>query len=385
DAQAAIARARQMVADGADLIDLGAESTRPGAQPVSADEEIARLLPVLEGLRDLAIPVSVDTRHAATMRAALQAGAAIINDISALEDDPGSLAAVAGAQCPVVLMHKQGDPQTMQVAPRYDDVVAEVHDYLAGRIKACEAAGIARQRIILDPGIGFGKTLEHNLALLRDGLAALRNLGCALLVGVSRKSMIGALTGERDPARRVAGSLAAGLRAVQQGAHILRVHDVPETVHALRGRRRTAGGTSPSPSPHSTSPWVPAETYSLHRPARAGQWPLALRARGTDFRASVTTRNKAGFSAAIPAAAGFCRAAFCGIVRPDFPSTDFESHGTQILRHRRHPRAGQYRADDAGHGPARRHGGRRLLHPRRPSPSRADRQGYAAVGLYARA
>ncbi|HLT78378.1 MAG TPA: dihydropteroate synthase [Ferrovibrio sp.] len=245
DAQAAIARARQMVADGADLIDLGAESTRPGAQPVSADEEIARLLPVLEGLRDLAIPVSVDTRHAATMRAALQAGAAIINDISALEDDPGSLAAVAGAQCPVVLMHKQGDPQTMQVAPRYDDVVAEVHDYLAGRIKACEAAGIARQRIILDPGIGFGKTLEHNLALLRDGLAALRNLGCALLVGVSRKSMIGALTGERDPARRVAGSLAAGLRAVQQGAHILRVHDVPETVQALRVWRGIAGDTSP--------------------------------------------------------------------------------------------------------------------------------------------
>lgn len=245
-AQAAIFQARQMVAAGADLIDLGAESTRPGAQPVSAAEEIARLLPVLEGLKPLGVPVSVDTRHAATMRAALAAGAAIINDISALEGDPESLAVVAEAQCPVVLMHKQGDPQTMQQAPHYENVVAEVHDYLAGRIAACAAAGIPRDRIILDPGIGFGKTVEHNIALLRDGLAALRGLGCPILVGVSRKSMLGALTGESVPARRVPGSLAAALWAVQQGAAILRVHDVAETLQALKVWRAIAGESVPS-------------------------------------------------------------------------------------------------------------------------------------------
>lgn len=235
DTAAAIARARRMAAGGADLIDLGAESTRPGARPVGAEEEIARLLPVLEGLKDLTVPVSVDTRHAATMRAALQAGAAMINDISALEDDPESLGVVAAANCPVVLMHKQGDPQTMQVRPRYDDVVAEVWRYLEGRIAACEAAGIPRSRIILDPGFGFGKTLEHNLALLREGLGVLHGLGCALLVGVSRKSMIGTLGGEAEAMRRLPGSLAAGLWAVSMGgAQILRVHDVAETVQALR-------------------------------------------------------------------------------------------------------------------------------------------------------
>lgn len=237
---AAIAQARAMVAAGADLIDLGAESTRPGALPVSPEVEIARLLPVLEGLKDLRsdsgpVPVSVDTRNAATMRAVLQSGAAIINDISALEHDADSLAVVAQASCPVVLMHKQGDPQTMQQAPRYGDVVAEVHDYLSRRIAACAAAGIPRARIILDPGIGFGKTLEHNLALLREGLARLHDLGCPLLVGVSRKSMIGALTGETVAARRMPGSLAAALWAVEKGgAQILRVHDVAETVQALK-------------------------------------------------------------------------------------------------------------------------------------------------------
>lgn len=215
DTAAAISQARRFVADGADLVDLGAESTRPGAQPVSADEEIARLLPVLDRLKDLGVPVSVDTRHAATMRAALAAGAAIVNDISALEDDPESLGVVAEVQCPVVLMHKQGDPQTMQVSPRYDDVVAEVCRYLAGRIAACEAAGIPRSRIILDPGFGFGKNLEHNLALLREGLAVLHELGCPLLVGVSRKSMIGGLSGEGDASRRMPGSLAAALWAVE--------------------------------------------------------------------------------------------------------------------------------------------------------------------------
>lgn len=250
DAAAAIAQARQMVAAGADLIDLGAESTRPGSLPVPPEEEIARLVPVLEGLKDLRsdsgpVPVSVDTRNAATMRAVLGAGAAIINDISALEDDPESMAVVAGAGCPVVLMHKQGDPQTMQQAPRYDDVVAEIRDYLSGRIEACLAAGIRRERIILDPGFGFGKTLEHNVALMREGLNVLHGLGLPLLVGVSRKSMIGALTGERVAAKRVAGSVAAALWAIERGAQILRVHDVAETVQALKVWQALSAGGAP--------------------------------------------------------------------------------------------------------------------------------------------
>ncbi|HEX6957600.1 MAG TPA: dihydropteroate synthase [Ferrovibrio sp.] len=239
DAAAAIALAKAQIAAGAAIVDLGAESTRPGAAPVRPEQEIARLLPVIEGLRDMNVPISVDTRNAATMRAAAAAGAALINDISALEGE-GSLQAAAASGLPVVLMHMQGEPGSMQAAPHYDDVVAEVRDYLAARIEACEAAGIARERIIIDPGFGFGKTLEHNLALLRN-LRHLQALGCPLLVGVSRKSMIGALTGEADPARRLAGSIAAALYAVEQGAQILRVHDVAETVQALRVWRRIGG------------------------------------------------------------------------------------------------------------------------------------------------
>lgn len=231
DTAAAIVRARAQVAAGAGIIDLGAESTRPGAAPVSASQEIDRLLPVLEGLKDLGRPVSVDTRHAATMRAAAAAGAALINDISALEGE-GSLAAAAASGLPVVLMHMQGEPGTMQQAPRYDDVVAEVLAYLESRIAACAAAGIARAKIILDPGIGFGKTVEHNLALLR-ALPRFHGLGCPVLVGVSRKSFIGAIAAEPDPARRLPGSLAVALHAAARGAAILRVHDVPETVQAL--------------------------------------------------------------------------------------------------------------------------------------------------------
>lgn len=238
DAAAAVAQARAMVAVGADLIDLGAESTRPGAAPVTPEQEIARLLPVLEGLRDLGAPISVDTRNAATMRAVAKAGAAIINDISALEG-PGSLAAAAETGLPVILMHMQGEPGSMQQAPKYHDVVSEVHAYLAARLAACIAAGIAREKIILDPGIGFGKTVDHNLALLRH-LDRFADLRCPLLVGVSRKSVIGAVTGERDPAQRVAGSIAAGLWAVEKGAGILRVHDVAATVQALKAWRAIA-------------------------------------------------------------------------------------------------------------------------------------------------
>jgi dihydropteroate synthase len=231
DAAAAIAQARAQIAAGADLIDLGAESTRPGAAPVSWRQEIERLLPVIEALRREKIVMSIDTRHAATMRAVAVSGAHLLNDISALEGE-GSLEAAAKSGLPVVLMHMQGEPGSMQHAPQYDDVVREVRDYLARRIAACRAAGIARDRILLDPGIGFGKTVTHNLSLLRR-LDVLRALGYPLLVGASRKSFIGALAREPEAARRGPGSLAAALWAAQHGAKILRVHDVAETVQAL--------------------------------------------------------------------------------------------------------------------------------------------------------
>lgn len=232
NAQAAIAQARAQVEAGADLIDLGGESTRPGAAAVTPAQEIDRLLPVIEGLRDLGVPLSVDTRNAATMRAVSAAGASILNDISALEG-PGSLEAAAQSGLPIVLMHMQGEPGSMQAAPHYRDVVAEVHDYLSTRVEACLAAGIPRTKLILDPGIGFGKTVEHNLTLLRH-LDRFADLGCPLLIGVSRKSFLKAVTGAAEPAQRLPGSLAAGLWSVAQGAHILRVHDVAETVQALK-------------------------------------------------------------------------------------------------------------------------------------------------------
>lgn len=231
--EVAIAQARAMAAAGADILDLGAESTRPGAEPVDSATEQARLLPVLHGLRDIGLPISVDTRYAATMRAVLAAGAAIINDISALEDDPESLGVVAQAGCPVVLMHKRGQPATMQQDPRYGDVVADVLRYLQERVEACIKAGIRRESIILDPGIGFGKTVAHNAALLR-ALPRFAALGLPLLVGLSRKSMIGALADQPDPRQRLGGSLAGALFAASRGAHILRVHDVAETVQALK-------------------------------------------------------------------------------------------------------------------------------------------------------
>lgn len=233
EAGAAIAQARAMIAAGADLIDLGAESTRPGAAPVSVAQEIDRLLPVVQALADCGVPLSVDTRHAATMAACLAAGAQIINDISALEDDPAALAVVAESQAAVVLMHKQGQPASMQQAPQYDDVVAEVLAYLQTRAAACIAAGIAPERIILDPGIGFGKTQPHNITLMQ-ALPRFRADGFALLLGVSRKSLIGHLTGETQPSLRIPGSVAAALWGAVQGANILRVHDVDKTVQALR-------------------------------------------------------------------------------------------------------------------------------------------------------
>jgi dihydropteroate synthase len=237
----AIAQGRAMLEAGADLLDIGGESTRPGATPVTAEEEAARILPVIRALAPLA-PVSVDTRNAATMRAALAAGARIVNDVSALRHDPEAAAVVAAAGAPVVLMHMRGDdPRSMQQDPRYDDVALEVARHLAGRIAVAEAAGIPRTAIALDPGIGFGKTLDHNLALLRR-LPLLAGLGCPLLVGASRKGFIGRLSGEAEAGRRAAGSVAAALFAASRGAAILRVHDVAETVQALRVWRACMAG-----------------------------------------------------------------------------------------------------------------------------------------------
>jgi dihydropteroate synthase len=231
-AAAAIAHGRRLRAEGADILDIGGESTRPGAEPVPPAVEQSRILPVIAALAADGAVISVDTRHAVTMRAALAAGARIINDVTALTGDPDSLSTVASARCPVVLMHMQGQPQTMQQNPSYQDVVTEVSDWLRERVQTCIAAGIAADRIAIDPGIGFGKTVEHNLALLRatDRLAA---LGQPLLIGVSRKRFIASLSRGEPPDQRLPGSLAAALAAVQGGAAILRVHDVAATVQAL--------------------------------------------------------------------------------------------------------------------------------------------------------
>ena len=225
---AAVAHARRLLAEGADLVDLGGESTRPGAAPVPEAEEVRRVIPVLEALHD--VPVSVDTRRPGVMRAALAAGASMINDTQALRS-PGAVDAVAGSGCGLCLMHMQGEPGTMQQAPRYAEVVTEVRDFLAGRIAACEQAGVARERLVADPGFGFGKTDEHNLALLKH-LPELAGLGVPLLAGWSRKSSLGRITG-REAGERLAGSLAAALLALLGGARILRVHDVKETRDAV--------------------------------------------------------------------------------------------------------------------------------------------------------
>jgi len=224
------AHALQMIEDGADLLDLGAESTRPGAPPVPADEEWRRLRPVLEALMDCGVPLSVDTRKPEVMREALALGADLINDVAGFRD-PASIDAVRTSRAAVCVMHMQGDPQTMQHAPVYADVLGEVRSFLARQQASLFAAGLSADRIVLDPGIGFGKTLDHNLALLRH-LHALRIAGAALLVGVSRKSMIHALT-DQPVAQRLAGSLGGALGAALQGADILRVHDVRATRDAL--------------------------------------------------------------------------------------------------------------------------------------------------------
>lgn len=228
---AAIAHAHQLISEGADILDIGGESTRPGALPVNIQEELDRVLPVMEGLRTAPVPVSIDTFKPEVMRAALERGASMVNDINALQQ-PGALAVVAASKAAVCLMHKQGQPQTMQVAPRYRDVMNEVTSFLQERITAAETAGIEKNRIVIDPGFGFGKSLAHNLDLLRK-LHDFTELNVPVLAGLSRKSMLGALTG-RDVEHRVAASLASALIAVQRGASIVRVHDVKETVDALK-------------------------------------------------------------------------------------------------------------------------------------------------------
>ena len=226
----AIEHAYQLRAEGADIIDIGGESSRPGTQHVSPELELARILPVLEGLRGIDVPVSVDTVKPEVMRAAIQAGATFINDISALAA-PGALQAIADSEVAVCLMHMQGEPRDMQSAPRYVDVVTEVKAFLAARLHAALDAGIARERIVIDPGYGFGKKLEHNLALLRE-LPQLLELGVPVLAGWSRKSSLGTIIG-RPTADRLAASVAAALLAAQRGAKILRVHDVASTRDAM--------------------------------------------------------------------------------------------------------------------------------------------------------
>ena len=231
DPEAAIAHAHRLVEEGADLLDIGAESSRPGADAVvSAEEELRRLLPVLQGLHDAPIPVSVDTVKPDVMRAALREGASMINDIGALRA-PGALEAVAASDAGVCLMHMQGEPRSMQQAPRYTDVVSEVKDFLAQRVAVAHAHGIARERIVIDPGFGFGKTADHNFQLLRN-LRALTELGLPVMAGWSRKSTLGRLTG-KPATERLAASVAAALLAVERGARIVRVHDVAATRDAL--------------------------------------------------------------------------------------------------------------------------------------------------------
>ncbi|NYZ63023.1 dihydropteroate synthase [Luteimonas deserti] len=233
DAESAVAHGLQLAEAGADVLDIGGESTRPGATPVPVDEELRRVIPVVAGLAARsAVPISIDTSSPEVMRAAVDAGAGLINDVRGLRR-AGALETAAALGVPVVLMHMPGEPDTMQAAPAYDDVVGEVHRFLAERIFSAEMAGIERKRIVVDPGFGFGKTTAHNLALLAQ-LGRFAELGVPVLAGLSRKRSIGELTGREVASERSAGSLAAHLIAAQRGARILRVHDVAQTVDALK-------------------------------------------------------------------------------------------------------------------------------------------------------
>ena len=228
---AAIAHARGLIVEGADIVDIGGESTRPGAMPVSAADELKRVLPVLEALRDAPVPISVDTWKPEVMAAVLQHGASMINDVNALAA-PGALESVRESDCAICLMHKRGEPRTMQASPTYVDVVTEVRDFLSERVGAAETAGIARERLVIDPGFGFGKTAVHNLRLLRN-LDSIQSLGVPVMAGLSRKSLLGRITGRRVDERQAA-SVAIALLAVERGAALVRVHDVAATRDALQ-------------------------------------------------------------------------------------------------------------------------------------------------------
>jgi dihydropteroate synthase len=250
--EAAIAHGLQLAGEGADILDIGGESTRPGAQDVPIDEELRRVIPVIESLaKQTSLPISIDTSKPEVMRAAVAAGAGMINDVYALRRE-GALEAAAALGVPVVLMHMLGEPRSMQEAPRYDDVVADVHRFLAERIFAAEMAGIAKKRIVVDPGFGFGKTIAHNLALLAQ-LQRFTELGVPLLAGLSRKKTIGELTGRSDPHDRIHGSVAAHLIAAQRGAMLLRVHDVAATVDALKVWNAVAAMPIPKANPAAPS------------------------------------------------------------------------------------------------------------------------------------
>ncbi|MDX6652397.1 MAG: dihydropteroate synthase [Solirubrobacterales bacterium] len=240
---AAIRHGRELVAQGADVLDIGGESTRPGAAAVGAEEEIARVLPVIEGLGDVGAPISIDTSKLEVARAALDAGATIVNDVTALRESPGIAALCAERDAELVLMHMQGTPRTMQESPAYDDVVDDVRAFLEQRLALAVAEGVAEQRIWLDPGIGFGKTLEHNLELLRR-LDELTAIGPPLVVGTSRKSFLGKLTGAPVD-ERLGGTIATSVLALRAGARMLRVHDVREVSEALRVAEAILGARSP--------------------------------------------------------------------------------------------------------------------------------------------
>ncbi|WP_437343442.1 dihydropteroate synthase [Rhodanobacter geophilus] len=255
--EAAVAHGLALAEQGADMLDVGGESTRPGADDVAPEEELRRVIPVIEQLvARTALPIAVDTSKPEVMRAAVAAGAGMINDVYALRRE-GALDVAAELGVPLCLMHMQGEPRGMQDDPHYDDVVGEVHRFLADRLFACELAGIDRRRVMVDPGFGFGKNLEHNLALLR-ALERFADLGGGVYAGLSRKSMIGTLTGRKTPSERAAGSVAAALIAVQRGARMVRVHDVAATVDALAVWRGVhAGDEAPRRDPKPAAPRWP--------------------------------------------------------------------------------------------------------------------------------
>ncbi len=238
---------------GAAILDVGGESTRPGSAPVPLEEELRRVIPAVRQLADQGALVSIDTRRARVMAEAIDAGARIVNDVTALAGDPESLSLVAGSGLPVVLMHMQGEPRTMQQDPVYADAPLDIYDWLADRVAACEAAGIGRARIAVDPGIGFGKTVEHNLQIL-DRLALFHGLGCPIVLGVSRKSFIGKISRGEPPKARVAGSLAAALAGLERGAQVVRVHDVAETRQAIEVWRAISAAAPECLAPDSLAP-----------------------------------------------------------------------------------------------------------------------------------